>query len=101
MVEGGYCLEVLDPFGNAGKTCKTTTSSSSLQLFNIVETHEVDLLQHIQQLALSYHTCRHDHRMAEKRTPVRSNRPSTPACRDPFHPPNIPDIKPDNIELLA
>jgi len=39
--------------------------------------------------------------MAKKRTPVRRNRPGTTACGDPLHPPDIPDIEPDNVELLA
>jgi len=39
--------------------------------------------------------------MAKKSTPIRRNGPGTAARRDPFHPPNIPDVEPDNIELLA
>jgi hypothetical protein len=39
--------------------------------------------------------------MAKKTAPVRRNGPGTAACRYPLHPPNIPDIKPNNIELLT
>src|SRR2546429_9198887 len=50
---------------------------------------------------LSHHTRRHYHRMAKKSTPVGRNGPGAAAYRDPLHPPNISDVEPDNIELLA